>query len=109
MRQDVLLGGYGSRERRERYARVIAEWEQTGRSIPCESRNAAYTVNEVLLRYYQHAEGYYLKNGQPSSQLERVRRSLSFVKNLYGQTEACRFGSLALKAVRQKMIEAGWV
>jgi integrase len=63
----------------------------------------------VILRYYTYAEGYYRKNGQPTSQLERVRRSLKFVKELYGLKPATEFGPLALKAIRAKMVEAGWV
>jgi hypothetical protein len=63
----------------------------------------------VVLRYYKFAEGYYQKNGQPTSQLERVRRSLKFVKGLYGLRPATDFGPLTLNAVRAQMIEAGWV
>jgi hypothetical protein len=33
-RKDVLLGRYGTRENRMEYARVIPEWEASGRSMP---------------------------------------------------------------------------
>jgi hypothetical protein len=33
-RQDVLLGKYGTQASRVEYARVIAEWEAAGRSLP---------------------------------------------------------------------------
>jgi hypothetical protein len=107
-RRDVLLGAYDSPASRVEYARLVAEWEITGRRLP-PPQEEAVSVNEVVLRYYKFAEGYYQKNGQPTSQLERVRRSLKFVKGLYGLRLATDFGPLALKAVRAQMIEAGWV
>jgi integrase len=106
-RRDVLLGAYDSSASRKEYARVIAEWEVANRQLPPE-RTGAPSVNEVLLRYHEFAEGYYQKNGQPTSQLDRVRRSLTFVKDLYGLSPATEFGALALKAVRARMVEGGW-
>jgi integrase len=67
------------------------------------------SVNEVILRYYEYAESYYQKNGKPTSQLEPVRRSLKFDKDLYGLRPATELGPLSLKSVREKMAEAGWV
>jgi integrase len=37
-----------------------------------------------------------------------VRRSLRVVRELYGHVQATHFGPVAIKAVRQKMIDAGW-
>jgi integrase len=107
-RHDVLLGEYDTAASRTEYARVVAEWEIAGRGLPPE-KTGIPSVNEVILRYYQFAEGYYQKNGKPTSQVERVRRSLKFVKDLYGLRLATEFGPLGLKAVRAKMVEAGWV
>jgi integrase len=91
------------------YARVIAEWEANGRRLPQPvAALADQTVNELVLAYWRHAEGYYLKNGEPTSQLDRVKRSLRPVKELYGHTAAKDFGPLALKAVRERMVESGW-
>lgn len=109
-RHDKLLGKYNSAESRLEYARVIAEWEAAGRCLPKpEVRAADLSVNELILAYWRFAEGYYVKNGQPTSQLERVRLSLQPVKELYGHTPARNFGPLALKAVREQMVKAGWV
>lgn len=108
-RHDVLLGRHGTAESRAEYARVIAEWEANGRRLARPlSRIKDISVNELILTYYRHAETYYLKNGEPTSQLERVRRSLRFVKELYGHTLTRDFGPLSLKAVRDQMIRADW-
>jgi hypothetical protein len=80
-RHDVLLGEYNTAASRTEYARVVAEWEIAGRRLTTEKIGVP-SVNEVILRYYQFAESYYQKNGKPTSQLERVRRSLKFVKDL---------------------------
>jgi len=65
------------------------------------------TVAEVLARYWQFAEQHYRKDGKPTSTLGDIRRALSVVRRLYGHTPAQDFGPLALKAVRQKMVESG--
>src|SRR5262249_48285788 len=107
-RRDVLLGKYGTPESRLEYARVIAEWETSGRRLSSPATLAGPSVNEVILAYWKFAQGYYRKNGRPTTQLERVRLSLQPVKELYGHTPAAGFGPLALKAVRERMVENGW-
>jgi len=109
-RHDALLGKHGTADSRQEYARVIAEWEANGGRLPQRTGGLAdITVNELILAYWRFAEGYYLKNGQPTSQLNRVRLSLKPVKELYGRVLVQDFGPLSLKAVRQRMVDAGWV
>lgn len=50
-RKDVLLGMYGSQESRVEYARVIAEWESSGRELPRASV-ADLTVGELITRFW---------------------------------------------------------
>ena len=50
---------------------------------------------------------YYVKDGRPTSEQDNIRQALRFLRRLYGHTPARDFGPLALKAVRQSMIEAG--
>jgi hypothetical protein len=83
-RHDILLGRHGTPESRAEYARVIAEWEAAGRRLPTSTGRRAssdLTVNELLLAYWRHAEGYYVKDGQPTSQLDRIQRSLGVVRH----------------------------
>jgi hypothetical protein len=44
-RKDVLLGRFATRESREEYARVIAEWEAAGRCLPHSVASADLTIN----------------------------------------------------------------
>jgi integrase len=103
-RRDVLLGKHGTTESRQEYARVIAEWEAGGHALPCtEEQVADFTINEMILAYWRFAEGYYLKNGKPTNQLERIKSAMRPLKELYGHTRAAEFGPKALKTVRERM------
>ncbi len=51
-RRDVLLGKFGTAESRQEYARVISEWEATGRRLPppsAEGSAPSLSVNELAL------------------------------------------------------------
>src|SRR6516164_7031027 len=69
-RRDVLLGQYGTPESRAEYAHVVAEWETAGRCLRPVARTGGLTVNELILAYWHFAEAYYVKHGQPTSQLD---------------------------------------
>jgi integrase len=103
-RSDVLLGKFGSKESRVEYARVIAEWEAAGRRPPIKTSAPDLTINELALAYWRFVEGYYVKDGAPTSEQDTIRQALRFVRQLYGHSPATEFGPLALKAVRQAMV-----
>ena len=70
--------------------------------------DAGPTIDELIVAYWdRHVAAYYVKDGRPTSEQDNIRQALRFVRRLYGQTPAEDFGPLALKAVRQAMIEAG--
>lgn len=69
----------------------------------------ALTVNHVLLAYLKHAGEYYVdRSGKPTSELSEIKYSLKPVRNLYGRAPATDFGPLALKAVREWMLDQDW-
>ncbi|MBA4189477.1 MAG: hypothetical protein C0467_15915 [Planctomycetaceae bacterium] len=47
-------------------------------------------------------------DGQPTSEVDEIKRSLAPVRRVYGHTAAAEFGPRALVAVRHQMIAAGW-
>jgi integrase len=106
-RRDVLLGKYGTVASRAEYARVIAEWEASGRCLPQTVAVAAdLTINEVVARFWPHAEQHYRRpDGTTTNELNDFKYSLRPLRRFYGHTPAKGFGPLALKAVRQKMID----
>ena len=109
--RDVYLGKYDSPESREKYNRVIAEWLTTGAPPPPAAATVAdqggLTVNEVILAYLRHAKDFYRRvDGSPTGEFDNIKLAVRPLKSLYGSTPAKDFGPLALKAVRQVMIDA---
>lgn len=105
---DIYLGPWRSKASRVEYDRLITEWMQNGRRLPSRGVNDLALV-EVIGAYCQHADRYYVKNGRPTREAEIIREVMvRFVQPTYGRTLATAFGPCALKAVRQKMIDAGF-
>jgi integrase len=104
-RRDVLLGPHNTDASKAEYERVLAEWRATGgRSVT----PAGLTVNELILAFWRHAEQHYRRpDGTPTNELNDYRLSLRPLKELYGHSPTAEFGPLALKAVRQTMVESG--
>ena len=103
------LGRYGSPESRKKYAQLVARWEAARGSLPPNPKpSGERTVVELVASYLSYVQTYYVKNGRPTHEQEGIRQALRHVMRLYGQTPAAEFGPLALKTVRQSMIEAGW-
>ncbi|MAT70674.1 MAG: integrase [Planctomycetaceae bacterium] len=104
--RDVYLGKHGSAASKELYRRLIAEYLLTG-GVTTASDPQDITVNEVLAAFIRHAKGYYRKGGKPTREYEQIVECCRLIKPLYGRAPAIEFGPLALKAVRQQMIDAG--
>jgi integrase len=106
------LGAYGSPESHEKYARLIAEWRAnrqhllpTAAARPAADRSLS--LEGLILAYWRHVEGYYVKDGRPTSEQDNILLALRFVRRAYGTTHAILFGPVALKFVRHAMIDAG--
>ena len=103
--RDLYLGKWNSAASRAEYDRLIAEFLANGRRLQSDADG---TVVEVLNAYRKFAEDYYRKGGRVTSEYGRIKEALKLVRELYGRTTANEFGPLALKAVRQRMIDKGW-
>ena len=94
----------------QEYARVIAEWEANGNTppMPAAAAGPCFTVDEIILAYWQHVESYYRHpDGTPTSEANNIKLALRPLRRLYGHTRATDFDSLALEAVRAQMIQDG--
>jgi integrase len=65
------------------------------------------TVNELALAYLEFADGYYRKNGEPTTEPMNIRLAIRPLRQHFGQTPAREFGPLRLKTIRQAMIDSG--
>jgi integrase len=105
----MLLGKHGTAASRVEYARIVSEWEAAGRSLlrPATPTPSDLSVNELILRYWKHAEVYYGFDGERGDE-GCFRSVLRVLRESYGHTQAIAFGPLALKACRMAMVEKGW-
>lgn len=108
--KDHYLGHHGSPESWQKYHRLLLQYSTTvvspasvvqAVSIP---ESSAITINELILRYWRHAQTYYVKNGQPTSELDCLRHALGFLRRVAGSEAACLFGPRMLKSVRDAML-----
>jgi integrase len=106
--QDHYLGGYGSPESREKYAVLIAQHARpkVGPAVSAEAviGIVPLRVADLTLRYGKFAEGYYVKNEQPTHQVNRVKMALQAINTLYAASRADEFGPKKLKAVRERLL-----
>jgi integrase len=102
------LGPYDSPESHEQYARLIAEWKaqnaEQGPQAPPRPQQAL-CVNEVLQAFWLHAKAYYVHQGQPTAEQTAYWSVIRTVQLLYGTGHVLQFGPLALKAVREHLID----
>ncbi len=105
-RRDYWLGEFDSPESRERYHRIIAEWERRGRQLPAPDVDAprtctadAITVVEVVRDYWRWAVDYY----RPKH-AQALDGALTLLREFYGRTPAIEFGPKKLRLLRDHMI-----
>src|SRR4051812_35546675 len=96
------LGPHGSRASKVAFDRLVAEWLANGRQATAQSPDL--TIVEICDRYRMFAETYYVKNGKPTC-LDRIKQAVKSLRELYGIEPASTFGPIALKAVRQRLID----
>ena len=104
---DFYLGPWNSKASKIEYDRIIGEWLAAGRQLPIRDSEAAdLTVVEILARFKSFAVKHYRKAGDPTGEWENIRHAIEPLRRLYGRTLAREFGPVALKALRQEMIDA---
>jgi hypothetical protein len=99
--QTHWLGPYDSRESRARYDALIEEWKRHG-----HVERSTITVDNLALRYLDHAEVYYRKADRPTSEVAIIRAALRFAVRFFGNTLACEFGTAKLIGVRDEMVRS---
>ena len=103
--RDFYLGRWNTQASRVEYDRHITEWLAAGRRLTPEAEDVDLTITELIAHYIRFAKGYYRKNGILTDEVAGIRAALRPLKRLYGQHDTKNFGPLALKAVRQSLID----
>jgi integrase len=92
---------------RQEYDRTIQEWMAAGRRLAAPAH--PITIAEVIVRFRQHARGYYRRpDGGPSSEVANFDQAIRPLIKLYSNIAAADFGPLKLEAVRNAMVTTGW-
>lgn len=112
-RKTVYLGVYDSDESRREYARLIAEITARPQPTPAtqivRETGRPVTVNEVMLRFLQFADGHYRRaDGTPTNEVAQYRQTFRVLRELFGRVLATEFGPSSLKTLRQRMIDLRW-
>lgn len=103
--KDHYLGAFGSAESKTEYQRLISEWLARHKA-PQAPRGEVLSLAEVMLAYLQFANTYYrTPEGEASPEIKNIKMALRTLEELYAHTRAEDFGPLALKTVRQRMIQ----
>ena len=107
--KNFYLGRYNSPESYEAYARLIAEWKANHCTLPGtpQAIGQGMLVCEVVNAYRKWAEGYYVKNGKPTSQQHIIRRSVKPLNATYGTVPAAELSPLSIRALQGQLLEAG--
>ena len=93
------LGQYGTVESRERYDELVAEW-----LAKQDTSRVTLTVDVLASLYLTHAEGYYRKDGRPTSEVDCIRAALKLLITFAGRTRAARFGPRQFREFRDSLI-----
>jgi integrase len=104
----IYLGPWKSAESRAEYDRVLREYLAHGRRTG-STVQGDWSVEEIIAAYLPYVEGYYVKDGRPTSEQASIKAALAPVRRLYAATPAASFGPAALRSVRQVFIDAGHV
>jgi integrase len=112
---DHYLGPYGSDESHQLYERVIAEWRakrqaqvaRTSKNVSPNRQIGDLTVEKVIALFWRFAKSHYIKDGEPTGELDNLKHALRPVRKLYGSLPARDFGPLCLKVLQRQMIADG--
>jgi hypothetical protein len=85
---------------------VIAEWTGTvaGPARTGEWPTDVLSVNELLVKFWAHADRRYVKNGRFTAEHRHYGYALKPLRLLYGLTPVGQFTPIALKALRQHFV-----
>lgn len=108
-RRDYWLGEHSAPESRERYHRLIAEWEVRGRRLPpadfdqpVAARTRGITVSKVIHEYWRH-----VSKLEDQGEFRSFCIVLRLLRRYFGRTPASEFGPKKLRFLRDEMIRGG--
>ena len=74
-----FLGKHGTKTSREKYEQKLAEYLANGRKLPPTMTKTGIPCQELAVHFLQWAEGYYVKNGEPTETFGHCRKAISLL------------------------------
>lgn len=91
------------------FARLIAEWEASDRSIAFGAEESA-TVAVLVAQYLIHVESAYRRpDGSPGSEVRNITEATRPLLRLYGDLPVSEIDALKIEAVRESCIDHRWM
>ncbi|MEZ5944845.1 MAG: tyrosine-type recombinase/integrase [Planctomycetaceae bacterium] len=100
--KDIWLGKYGTPESMERYAKAVADWQQTAVEQPEQ-----VTFGQLAMLYKQHAKKHYRKNGKVTTEYGLVCYALKWMNQVARKVQLAEITPRHLKMAKENMIESG--
>jgi integrase len=106
----TYLGKYGSPESHELYAQFVAALPKPAETptFAEPAPGAILLLGEIVLRYFAHAQQYYVRDGEPTGEHVTIRCALAPLTEMFDALPASQFGPKRLKQVREAMIKRKW-
>jgi hypothetical protein len=98
------LGVHGTPASHREYARLIGEWQAGQTTAPKQ-----ITIGQLAMLYLQHAKKHYRKDGQQTTEVSAIQTAFRHLNRLHRKTSVADFTPKMLRAVRDSMIESGYV
>jgi integrase len=106
--RDHYLGRWGEPDATEAYARLIQQWLAAGRRLPeAVTPDEPISVNEVALRFIDHADRLYCARRGYAKLMSRTKIPVRTLRERCGLLPARDFGPLALQQLRDVWVSEG--
>ena len=102
--KEVYLGAYGSAACRQAYERWVVAFLRRAQEAEGRPGAAGPSVAELWERYLDHAERYYRKHGETTSELRNLARAAAYCERMCPEIPAEDLTPTRLKEVRAAMV-----
>ena len=105
--KDHYLGPHGTQTSKLEYDRLVAQWLAKGRPTR-EQQAKEITVTQLLAEFWKFAEGYYVKNGKPTSTASNYKIAIRQLRSEYGELKVSDLRPLTIARLQQLMVDQGY-
>jgi hypothetical protein len=108
----ILPGPFGSPESKAEYEAILAQLRANDGCLLAERQTKHdITIAEIVLKFMQHAEKYYVDPIEKAhtSEIATLKAAVRPLVRMFGSEAAARFGPVALQSLRDALVSGSWV